>query len=200
MALLSFLFIFLPRDLPSTRLLVQSAHPFSLHSPTTSCALSLSSLPQRGLPIAVVSSFLNPQVLPRRFWLGGGRGKKKKKGEVRVAAGSASYPICVSIMRSCPLNPALIHQPASRQARAALSAMVPRPSTTTPNPADTIAPSLSHAHCTPPLTNGTDGFGDVLFFLRDHPCVLEVQRSVAQKWAFSNDVHIEITATDLCFL
>lgn len=28
-------------------------------------------------------------------------------------AGSTSYPICVSIMRSCPLNPPLIHQPAS---------------------------------------------------------------------------------------
>lgn len=32
---------------------------------------------------------------------------------VRVA-GSTSYPICLSIMRSCLLNPALIHQPAAQ--------------------------------------------------------------------------------------
>lgn len=36
-------------------------------------------------------------------------------------AGSTSYPICVSIMKSCPLNPPLIHQPASQPAQPASS-------------------------------------------------------------------------------
>lgn len=143
--------------LSCTRPIYSPSIPLQL--PVLSLSLSLSYLPpSQGASLPSPSS---PPFIFRRCCRGGfGREGAVgwKEGGVRVAAGSASYPICVSIMRSCPLNPALIHQPASQQARAASFSCCAPPLYPHPQPArHRRPPSLSHAHCTTPLTNGSDG-------------------------------------------
>lgn len=99
--LLSFLFIFPPLGsprLPPAR--IRSILLTLCHSPPTSHPLSSS-------PVGTASSFVF-----------GSRRRAALGLWVRLA-GRSSYPICVSIMRSCPLNPALIHQPAAQPVRAA---------------------------------------------------------------------------------
>lgn len=78
------------------------------HSLLTSEPLSPSSPPVSALCIFLLLCF-TPLKLVWPGW------------RVRGLAGSTSYPICVSIMSSCPCNPPLIHQPASQGAQAASS-------------------------------------------------------------------------------
>lgn len=93
--------------LPPSLALTRRILPTLFHSLLTSRALLVSFFSPLGLPLAPL--FHIPKVVPGSVWQGWG------------LAGSTSYPICVSITRSCPLNPPLIHQPASQPAQAASS-------------------------------------------------------------------------------
>lgn len=92
--------------------LIRSIPPTLFHSLQTSHPLSFS------LTFSPLQSVHSVSVLHLSFifW------RCCRVGLVGVrVAGSTSYPICVSIMRSCPLNPGLIHQPGFQPAKAASS-------------------------------------------------------------------------------